>query len=137
MITPSNFYEDLDLKYPEIAIAVDVIDRLNPQPTRFIIPVLTPNLPRDGIIDKKIFQNKGNLQNVDKSVIEVNTLSYCNYITIPMTREVCGILFPDAIDGEGNPFIPDNVRYIPKMSKWLVVFVGGDITKPRIISRYE
>ena len=28
-------------------------------------------------------------------------------------------------------------RYIKRGSKWIVVFVGGDVTKPRIIAPYE
>lgn len=132
MIDASDFYENLDLKYPEIAIAIDKIDRLNPQPTRFIIPILTPSMPNESISNNKIYQNKVNLQNLSKDTVEVGNIDACNYITISMPKEVCGIIYCDNIDN-----IPNSVRYINPWSKWLVVFVGGDITNPRIISRYE
>lgn len=128
----SDFYENLDLKYPEIAIAIDRIDRLNPQPTRFIIPILTPSMPNRSITRNKVYQNKSNLQNFNKDMIEVDNIDVCNYITLPLTREVCGIIYFD-----NTSTIPDSIRYIDPWSKWLVVFVGGDITNPRIISRYE
>lgn len=128
----SDFYEKLDLKYPEVAIAIDRIDRLNPQPTRFIIPILTPSMPNRSISTSRVYQNKTNLQNLNKDTVEVDTIDVCNYITLPLTKEVCGIIYCD-----DTTTIPNSVRYINPWSKWLVVFVGGDITNPRIISRYE
>ena len=30
----------------------------------------------------------------------------------------------------------DEYRYIDKGSKWIVVFIGGDINQPQLIGRY-
>lgn len=162
MNTVTNYYDELDLKYPEIAIAMDDIDRLDPQPTRFIIPILTPNMNNSDISEQIIHQNKGNLQNSD-TVLEINNINVTNYITLPVPKEVCGGLETELyklasfvnkanLSGSGGEvayysfssskasifdFITDDIRYIKKGSKWLVVFVGGDITNPRIIARYE
>lgn len=162
MNTVTNYYDELDLKYPEIAIAMDDIDRLDPQPTRFIIPILTPNMNNSDISEQIIHQNKGNLQNSD-TVLEINNINVTNYITLPVPKEVCGGLETELyklasfvnkanLSGSGGDFayysfsssktsifdfITDDIRYIKKGSKWLVVFVGGDITNPRIIARYE
>ena len=38
---------------------------------------------------------------------------------------------------EVNLTIHDDFRYIEKGSKWIIVFVGGDINKPRVIGRYD
>lgn len=162
MNTVTNYYEELDLKYPEIAIAMDDIDRLDPKPTRFIIPILTPNMNTEDIFEQVIHQNSYNLQNSDTK-LEINNIHMTNYITLPIPKEVCGGLETELfklalfitnanLNGSGGDycthnlqieknniysFITDDIRYIKKGSKWLVVFVGGDITNPRIIARYE
>lgn len=120
-----NFYDNMDLRYPEIGIAMQKIDRFNPGSIKFIIPVLTPNMDNSRLIDSKIHQNKDNLMNKNRNIVEVETLNIKNYITIKMPREVCSMYY-----------ISDNDRYIASGSKWIIVFVGGDITKPRIIAPY-
>lgn len=119
-----NFYDNMDLRYPEIGIAMQQIDRFNPGDVKFIIPVLTPNMDNSRLVESKIHQNKDSLMNKNKN-IEVESLDIRNYITIKMPREVCSMFY-----------ISDNDRYIPSGSKWIIVFVGGDITKPRIIAPY-
>lgn len=203
MTTMDNFYDNLDLKYPEIAIAMEQIDRINPGKIKFIIPVLTPNMSTSKLEETKIYQNSSNLQNSDTKP-EVETLDATNYIKIKVPRELCAYVggvfelleaqvWPgkenakdinsvlhvrDAdttirnahqvgsgtVRGGGLPCgggnrinvtgsvkgtmnfnngIPKGYlnlmpvdRYIKKGSKWIVVFIGGDITKPKIISRY-
>ena len=120
----SNFYDELDLKYPEIGIAMDPINRVNPGVVRFIIPVLTPNMDNSKIVTSTIYQNSSNLKNSNKQSFEISNLTVTNYIEIPIPREICGI-----------PKAPEDIL-IPKESKWIIVFVGGDITRPRAIARY-
>jgi len=122
----SDFYDKLDLKYPEIAIAMEDIDRTNPGKVKFIIPVLTPNLDITKILSSTIYQNRANLKNNSSAKLEIETITLTNYIEIPVPREICGVT---------NISMEDGI-YIKKGSKWIVVFVGGDITKPRVISRY-
>lgn len=167
----SSFYDDLDLKYPEIAICIDRIDRLNPGNPKFIIPVLTPNMSIDTEVSKSIYQNSSNIRNGD-ILPEIANITISNYIEIPLPKELCGnydtrlfksikyiqstlncngdnvnkeplwcksvlnMSFVTLYDVICNKFL-NKSRYIEKGSKWIVVFVGGDITKPRIIAPYE
>lgn len=140
----SNFYTELDLKYPELAIAIDDIDILNPGNIRFIIPVLTPGVNTTKPIFNTVFQSKSNLMNANKSAFEINNITMRNYITLPVTREVCGTTLTDYIfpkdSDEYYRFIdniPDSVRFIRRGSKWIVIFLGGDITNPIIVGRYN
>lgn len=236
-----NFYEELDLRYPEIAIAMTRIDRMNPGKIPFAIPVLTPNMNTSTMNSSKVIQkDKSKLQNVDKNSVDVSNIELSNTISIEVPKELCTL--PGAIydivgdvnlsgsysmTGEGNTKINgtiegsgsgsisgnetisglslsansgsirfeqsnqiesfyiigasgngsnsisgsasvdlqgsvsgsqtsdstgnitvdgiingtitatlnDKNRYIPAKSKWLVVFVGGDINMPRIIAK--
>lgn len=180
----SDFYDNLDLKYPEIGIAMQDIDRTNPGKVKFIIPILTPNMDTTKLVEQKAYQNSSNLMNADKT-LEIENISITNYIEIPMPKELCafvggefnvenvgnmterhqgnitiggntgssgGITHTHAtLSGTGDlrfhgiqteykgvlKITPtDEYRYIKKGSKWIIVFVGGDITKPRVIARY-
>ena len=120
-----DFYDKMDLKYPEIAIAMDDIDRANPGDVRFIIPVLTPLMNNTKPVSDIIRQNKLNLMN-DKSVrLEIDNIRVTNTVSISVPQEVCNVYR-----------LTNDNRIIKSGSKWIVVFVGGDITKPRIVSRY-
>lgn len=118
----TDFYDSLDLKYPEIGIAIQDINRDNPGKVKMIIPILTPNMDNSREINKMVYQNTSNLMNENKINIGIRDINITNYIKIPFQKEVC--------------VSNDSDRIIKKGSKWLVVFVGGDITKPRVISRY-
>lgn len=120
-----DFYDKMDLKYPELAIAMDDIDRSNPGVIRFVIPVLTPLMNNNSPMSDVIRQTKSNLMNDTSIKLEVDTIKVTNTISIPVPQEVCNVYNLD-----------DSNRIIKSGSKWIVVFVGGDITKPRIISRY-
>lgn len=165
MNSVSSFYDELDLKYPEIAICIERIDRLNPGNPKFIIPVLTPNMSIDTESYQSIRQNTSNLRNGDINP-EITDITMSNYIQIPLPKELCGnydsnflqhvrFLADSTISCSGNSISCNGVlnktfntlyeilsgitisRYIKKGSKWIVVFVGGDVTKPRIIAPYE
>ena len=146
MSNPSIFYENLDLKYSEIAIAMERIDRTSPGLVSFTIPILTPTMDNSKPIKKTVYQNKSNLRNSKNTAYEIGNIELSNTIPIEVPIEVTGglpllalykslyINHPDINIGVS---IPDSIRYIPKGSKWIVVFVGGDITKPRIIAPYS
>lgn len=186
----SNFYDNLDLKYPEIGIAMQDIDRLNPGVVKFVVPILTPNLNTSELVDTVSRQNSRNLMNAEKNM-DIRNIRLSNYISIPVPAELCTITATEykivsgsitmtsensniskahqigtgeihiptnnasaSIDVTGRIYgsltindsniskgkisiVPsDEDRYIEKGSKWIIVFVGGDITKPRVISRY-
>ena len=178
----SNFYDELDLKYPEIAIAMERIDRLNPGTIQFSIPVLTPNMDNSKTTNTVVHQNTLNLKNKNKYQFEIENINVSNYISIPIPTELCAPSFDKLTitgghlqigtlsDNEttitatltrledsdiyrirgkysGNPYMSavrgelkcelyEEDRYIEAGSKWIVIFIGGDITKPQIIGRY-
>ena len=78
---------------------------------------------QDKIFNKTIYQNDRNLKNARKN-LNIQNIQVTNYIEIPFPKEIC------------NTYQLDEERIIKSGSKWLIVFVGGDITKPRAISRY-
>lgn len=121
-----DFYDKMDLKYPEIAIAMDDIDRMNPGTIRFAIPILTPLMDNKKPVVDTIRQTKINLRNDQSVKLEVENIRVTNFIHIKVPQEVCNVYE-----------LTEANRIIKAGSKWIVVFVGGDITKPRIISRYE
>lgn len=122
MINNINFYDNLDLKYPEIGIAMQDINRSNPGKVKIIIPILTPNMDNSKLVEKIDRQNAINLKNSSHK-LNIQNVKITNYIEIPFPKEIC-------ISYDEN----DNI--IKAGSKWLIVFVGGDITKPRPIARY-
>ena len=176
----TDFYDELDLKYPEIAIAMQDIDRVNPGKVKFSIPILTPTMDNDKTIENIERQNTSNLMNADKKGLDIQNIKISNYIEIPVPSELCaldtgeyeiinGIInisnANESITGTatgGSSEVGMNIsgftskgicnlssgeitghisiiptdRIIPAGSKWIVVFIGGDITKPRIIGRY-
>ena len=182
----ADFYEELDLRYPEIAVCIEKIDRTNPGKKKFYIPVLTPNLDTTSLKTKveTVHQNSSNIINENGPNIE--NVKIQNYIEIYLPKELCAFVGGDfkvvnkgnmtvksngritisgstdigggmaphshstlsgggsyTIDGTETTYkgilnsIPtDQYRYIEKGSKWIVVFIGGDISKPQIIGRY-
>lgn len=204
-----DFYSDLDLKYPEIAVCIETIDRVNPGKKKFYIPVLTPNVDTTSLKTKDniVYQNNSNIAN--ESSVSISNVTISNYIEMVIPRELCGYiggkhkikgegkqklkgegtqklssidlkmsgttgingsgtvgppmayaslsisearLSDTDISGSGNDsyiseenntytneaeesFDPVD-RYIAKGSKWIVVFIGGDINQPQIIGRY-
>jgi len=181
----ANFYNDLDLRYPEIAVCIDKIDRCNPGVRNFYIPILTPNLDTSSLqkktetirVDNSIIQNQDN--------VKISNVKLQNYIPIRIPKELCAFVGGDfhvknvgnmdftsngritisgstsysggishahsTLAGSGSMnytgqetsysgifnIIPtDEYRYIKPGSKWIVVFIGGDIGKPQIIAPY-
>ena len=182
-----DFYDELDLRYPEIAICLEKIDRTNPGVKNFYIPILTPNVDITSLKTKTeiVHQNSANIANENK--VKISNIQIQNYIPITIPKELCSFVggnikiengsgsFYSAsgdivIDGNTTSdggdyshthrtlaglgrsyfnnlsydkfssecsYLPvDEERYIPEGSKWIVVFIGGDIGKPQIIGRY-
>ena len=118
-----DYYEDLDLKYPEIAIAAE--DFYTTQSSaKFYIPVLMPLVTNTTRINQQNFPNNMNILNKDKPQIS-KSASTTGYITIPIHRERMG-----------EWYHREQHNLVPKGAKFIVIFVGGDINKPRILGRY-
>lgn len=183
----ADFYNELDLRYPEIAICIDRIDRTNPGVCNFYIPILTPNL------DTSSLKKKEETVRLDTSIIanqdsvSISNIKIQNYIPIEVPKELCAFVGGDfkvvnvdfmtfksngtitiygstsSSEGMGahihktlngssdatydggetsykgilNIIPTDKYRYIEPGSKWIVVFIGGDIGKPQIIAPYR
>lgn len=111
-----EFYQNLDLRYPEVAICIDAISRYE---GKFYIPVLTPLLNGDkpyDITDKNI--NKNNILN-DSSSMDISGCTSSNYLILAVPN-------------------PDQYSYYKDMigDKFVVVFIGGDPNKPVLIGGY-
>lgn len=182
-----NYYEELDLRYPEIGIALETIDRCKPGIIKFSVPILTPHLPSTVIKSNQVRQDKSNIVNKDKSLVEVSNIDIANYIEIEIPKELCAMThcrykvldgFLDTVDSKISPahqvgsgsvscnntlccggsnidvtgvvngpehmetvtgeleLCPiDEYRYIEAPSKWLIMFIGGDINRPVVICK--
>ena len=111
-----EFYQNLDLRYPEIAICVDAIDRYT---GKFYIPVLTPILDKDQPYDiTDINVNKSNILS-DSSSMDITACTSSNYLTLAVPN-------------------PDDYQYYKDMigDQFVVIFVGGDPNKPVLLGRY-
>ena len=179
----TDFYDELDLRYPEIAICLDKIDRTNPGTKNFYIPVLTPNVDTDSQKPKVQTYRQTNSTLANASKPNISSIEIQNFIPITIPKELCAfvggnynVVNVDSIDIASNGnitisgstedgggiihshrlgrysynlsgkettykgilnIIPtDEYRYIKEGSKWIVVFIGGDINKPQLIGRY-
>lgn len=163
----NDYYDSLDLKFAEIAVAMQDIDRTNPGRVKFTIPVMTPTMNNSSTSDSTVHQTATNIQNGDTKP-EVDNINVSNYMEIEVPKELCAFVGGEfeVLDGswlkitgtqagsgsvvEGGSFSVTGIvngsvigllnlmpvdRYIPKGSKWAVMFIGGDITKPKIIAR--
>ena len=111
-----EFYQDLDLRYPEIAICVDAVSRYV---GKFYIPVLTPILDKDQPYDiTDINVSKSNILS-DSSSMDITPCTSSNYLTLAIPN-------------------PDDYQYYKDMigDQFVVIFVGGDPNKPVLLGRY-
>lgn len=111
-MTKTNFYDNLDLKYPEIAICIEDTDT---KTGKFIIPILTPVLNTSEPYIKKVdeFETDNIINSED---IIVSPVNISNYIELKLPKGY------------------DNAK---KDDKFIVIFIGGDINKPVLIGGYE
>lgn len=212
----NNYYDNLDLRYGEVGIAMQVIDRMCPGRVEFVIPVLTPNMRTNTKqVNKVIQKDKSNIQNDNAAAVDVSNIEVSNSLFIEIPREICampggyynstgatksscvfrgsgsinasgitsirgrasissanvssvsdrGLVHGSGsanLNQHGNGSIDGSVtvtlngtlssyssdggmgltlastnssRYIPKGSKWLIMFIGGDISCPVVVCR--
>lgn len=107
-----EFYQDLQLKYPEFAICLeDSVDGI----AKFYIPVLTPILDSHEAYDNTdIDVNTNNIVN-DVSTMNIQPCTKSNYLSLKL---------------------PDTDNTCKKGDKFVIVFIGGDPNKPYILGRY-
>lgn len=111
MVGSTEFYKDLDLRYPELAICMeDCIDT-----GKFFIPILFPLLDNDQI-----------QENTDLSISTRNIKSDIGNLNISKCTTVNYIELK----------LPINNPIAKKGDKFVIVFIGGDINKPCLLGRY-
>lgn len=114
-----NFYDELDLRYPEIAILTERFYAHSPGKESFYLPVLMPYMPNNNNTTSVPVRTK-DLQNKE------NNIGLSKYTTSSTIK----IKVPDyiAADAPTNKY-----GYVLPGTEFIVVFIGGDINKPRII----
>ena len=108
-----NFYEDMDFKYPEYAIALE--DVKPGTKGKFYIPVLTPLLDSSyPYIKQDQGLNTRNIKN-DISGFEIGRCYTSNFIELKL---------------------PNGELIANKGDKFVLMFIGGDINRPYLSGRY-
>jgi len=114
-----NFYDKLDLKYPERAVLSEKYHISDTGPKSFYIPVLMPYV-----------QNSTNVTSVPNRSYELQNdnknIGLSNYTTGSTIK----IKIPEYI---ANTVPRDIYGYVHPGIEFIVVFLGGDINKPKII----
>lgn len=117
MAASSFNFNDIDLKYVEVAILMQVTNKYHPGVCPFYLQSLTPSQPKTTETQTIPFTGN-NLMN--DSSIGASSLESGSTIELELPREIAR-QFP--------------VKWIPQGTRFLVLFIGGDITKPVIIGR--
>lgn len=87
-----NYYNNLDLRYAEIGIALQKIDRMNPGMVKFSIPVLTPQYTKDEEQSStEVQKDKSNIINENKDAVDVSNLEISNTLLIEVPVELCSL----------------------------------------------
>lgn len=126
----SSFFQDQDFKYPEIAILLEDIS-IDSNMGKFYVPILTPTMAGDRIIESsKPVLSTANILNKDD--LGLSSYTESNYVEL----EVPKYIFP--FTASGGAEVPVTITYhnITKGSKFVIVFVGGDINNIKVIGVY-
>ena len=127
-----EFYQDLDLRYPELAICLeDSVDGI----AKFYIPILTPILDSSEPYDiTDINISKSNILS-DTSSMEINACTSSNYLELRLPTKEFMMSSLNSNNGIDNTRTPVQDSCI-KGEMFVVVFIGGDPNKPVLIGRY-
>ena len=119
----SNFYDQTDYRYTEIAVCLEETS----VPTgKFAIPILTPFMNTDYASSNTEYNSSTkSLLSGTRKELEIKNCSISNYLELRL---------PDIVLHEIEYHNP-NIT-VKKGEKFIAVFVGGDVNKCRLISRY-
>ena len=121
-----EFYQDLDLKYPELAIC---LEDSKEGIAKFFIPILTPLLESNKAYENKdIRLSKSNILS-DTTSMEINACTTSNYLELHLPSM-------QVIDPKTSK-LKTIIGSCKKGDKYAIVFIGGDPNKPFILGRYE
>ena len=105
-----TFYEDLDFKYPEIAIVLESGWGM----IKLYIPALMPFVKNAGLPPKSKNINLTSASTLNKEQYAVSSITSKNYITLG---------------------VPGYIGRVFKGEKLIISFIGGDPSKPVVIGR--
>ena len=116
----SEFYQnsDMDLRGLEVAILTSTCNKYKPGKQTFYLPTLTPTKEKSRELTPVPSDNQ-NLENKDSDITTTEAIQGSN-ILIDLPKEVAR-WYPK--------------KWIPPGTRFLVKFIGGDITKPQIVGR--
>lgn len=114
-----DFYETLDLRYPEI------VECLKRNGTEFYVPVLMALVEGAGAKPNKskVNNNTSLLWNKQNNV-GISNITKSNYINLTVPEHLWY-----------SNYTKTGIKY-ERGDKFIVMFVGGDLNKIRIIGRY-
>lgn len=105
------------IKQIEVAILVNPCNKYNPGVQEFTIPALMSNTASRTVPNN----NSSNILNADKN-LGLSNATYSGRLTLTLPKEYT----------RNYP-----TKVVPAGTKFLVLFVGDDITNPRIIGRCQ
>ncbi|MBP5596637.1 MAG: hypothetical protein J6Y02_14720 [Pseudobutyrivibrio sp.] len=109
-------------RYLEVAEIVVMVNKYRPSIHPFYIANLSPYQTDAATVARGPTIAKTPLQNKDPSKVTVQSYADNGLLFIPLPKFVA-LTYPE--------------KYIQPGSLWLAEFVGGDITKPIIVGRYD
>ena len=107
----TEFYKNLDLRYPELAICMEDCTNIG----KFFIPILFPLLNNDQIQENTDLNISTRNIKSDIGNLNIGKCTTVNYIELKL---------------------PLHVPIAKKGDKFVIVFIGGDINKPCLLGRY-
>lgn len=111
-------YSNLNNFRQELAVLQETINKYDPpKKAKFIIPALMGNVPNT---DKTTPNRSNNIKNKTNN-LGITSTTITNSITLEVPKEYV-INYPS--------------KYVPEGTKFIVGFVGGDITSAKITGRY-
>lgn len=114
----SDFFNDDNQQYIEIAELTTTCNKYHPGKQTFYIPALNPMNTRPN----SVTTTQGAANNIDNAE-EINansTIESCSNIVLELPKEIA----------RNYP-----TKFIPPGTRFLICFIGGDLTKPVIIGR--
>lgn len=113
----ADFYNEEDSKYTEIAELTTTCNKYHPGKQTFYLPSLNPMNERPNSVTT--VQESPNLENAD-STAKGTSVECGSNLVLELPKEIARN-YPK--------------KFIPPGTRFLVTFVGGDISKPMIIGR--
>lgn len=120
MVNTSEFYEDMDFRFPEIAISAERF--YYSSKGKFTIPTLTPMLSNgSAYTSSNVKASTSNIVNGDD--LGITAVTTKNYMELYVPRYIAELVW-------------DKNLYINSGIKFIVSFIGGDINKAQITGLY-